>query len=173
MARAGIKFEVIESGADETIDGDPGAQAEALAVRKARAVLAQISGDAIIVAADTIVAIDGQVLGKPADAAEAFYMLKTLQGRRHTVYTGVALLKTGMEGEHLRSFVDSADVFFHPLTNDKINSYIATGEPFDKAGGYGVQDRGGEFIERIDGDFFTVMGLPMARLNAALSEMSN
>ena len=172
MALAGIECEIIESGADEMIEGAPSYQAEALAIRKARTVRPLVTGEAVIVAADTLVAIDGRVLGKPADAAEAFAMLKTLQGRRHTVYTGVALIRVGDGGETLNSFVDSADVIFHKLSDAEINAYIATGEPFDKAGGYGVQDCEGALVERVEGEYTTVVGLPMPRLLQALKTLS-
>ncbi|MCL2397197.1 MAG: Maf family protein [Defluviitaleaceae bacterium] len=170
MAQLGINCEIIESNADETASGPADKQVEELAVRKAQAVRRQIDGEAIIIAADTLVAIDGQILAKPTDAAEAFAMLKTLQGRQHTVYTGVALIKTDKE-DHLHSFVEAADVFFRPLTDWEIEGYIATGEPFDKAGAYGVQDIGAALVARVEGDYYTVVGLPLSRLVVALDNM--
>jgi len=171
MDEAGIVFEVIVSDADETITGEPHKQVEALAIRKAKAVRPQVKGEAIIIAADTLVAVNWQVLGKPIDAAEAFEMLNMLQDHGHTVFTGVALIKTGASGDELHSFVEATNVFFRPLTDDEINAYIATGEPFDKAGGYGIQEGAGCFVERIDGEYTTVVGLPMPQLLTALNEL--
>ena len=170
MAQAGIDFDVIVSDVDENIDGPAYEQVEQLALRKARAVQLQVESEAIIIAADTLVSLDGQVLTKPADAADAFAMLKALQGRKHTVYTGVAIIKSGGANK-VHSFVEAADVYFRPLTEHEINGYIATGEPFDKAGAYGAQGRGAVLIQRIKGDFFTVMGLPISRLCVKLAEM--
>ena len=172
MAQLGIGCEVIESGADELACGSAYEQVEVLALRKARAVGRKVCGEAIVIAADTLVAVDEQILSKPADRAEAFKMLKTLQGRRHTVYTGVALLKVGPDGEErVISFVDYADVFFRALDDGEINRYIDTGEPFDKAGAYGVQERGAALVARVEGDYFTVVGLPLSRLVVALEEL--
>ena len=132
----------------------------------------QVSGEAIIIAADTLVSLDGQVLSKPACGADAFAMLRALQGRKHTVYTGVAIIKAkGGGDDDVRSFVDCADVYFRPLSNYDIGGYIASGESFDKAGAYGAQGRGAVLVERIEGDFFTVMGLPISRLCAVLAEI--
>ena len=167
MEQVGIPHEVIVSNADETINGPPDAQVRALALRKAEAVRDTISGEAVIIAADTLVYIDGEVLGKPECPDEAFHMLKTLQGRCHTVYTGVAILKA----DDSRVFADVTRVCFRELSDAEINAYIATGEPFDKAGAYGVQDKGALLVDRIDGDYFTVVGLPVAKLAVTLAEM--
>ena len=171
MEQAGISCEVIVSDVDENIDGPANDQVEQLALRKAKAVRRQLSGKAIIIAADTLVSLDDQVLSKPDSGADAFAMLKALQGRKHTVYTGVAINKIGDDGEEVHSFVDSADVYFRPLSNYDIGGYIASGESIDKAGAYGAQGRGAVLVERIEGDFFTVMGLPVSKLCAALTEL--
>jgi len=166
---AGIPHEVVVSNADETIDGAPDFQVKELALRKARAVLFARgkNENEIILAADTLVFIDEKVLGKPSDPKEAFEMLKSLSGRMHTVYTGVALLR----GEEEYVFADAANVFFHELSDAEINAYIATGEPFDKAGAYGVQERGAILVEKVDGDFYTVVGLPISKVCRALTKM--
>jgi septum formation protein len=170
MARAGIPCEILISDVDEDVDGPAHHQVERLALRKARAARQKTSGAAVIIAADTLVSLDGWVLSKPADKADAFAMLNALQGRKHHVYTGVAIIKTG-EKDEIHSFVESAHVHFRPLTAHDIEGYIATGEPFDKAGAYGAQGRGAVLISRIEGDFFTVMGLPVSRLCVKLAEM--
>jgi septum formation protein len=167
LKQIGLDFEVIESCAPEDIGGACAARVEALALRKARAVRAKIGGEAVIIAADTLVSIDGRVLEKPACANEAYEMLKTLQGRKHTVFTGVAILATGREV----GFVEAADVYFRPLNDAEIAAYIKTGEPFDKAGAYGIQGHGATLVSRIEGDFYAVMGLPLARLWVALKEI--
>ena len=169
MAQMGISCEIVASNADETATGPACRQVKELARRKAVAVRGKISTDAVIIAADTLVEIDGKILAKPENADEAFAMLKSLQGRRHTVHTGVALLKTG-KTDQIVSFVDYAHVHFRSLTDAEIAAYVATGEPMDKAGAYGVQDRGAAFVARIEGDYYTVVGLPLSRLAKALAD---
>jgi len=171
LAQLGLTFDVSVSDVDETAHGTAFEQVGELALRKALAVRDSIQkqSDAIIIAADTLVAVDGRVLAKPADAADAFDMLKTLSGRGHTVYTGVALIKIDTSDEII-TFTESADVHFRTLIDAEIRGYIATGEPFDKAGAYGVQDIGGCLVERVEGDYYTVVGLPLARLVVALAK---
>jgi len=187
LEQVGIDFEVIVSDADEDIDGEPYEQVAALARRKAEAAAKMVSGEALIIAADTLVYLEsrngsGRVLGKPTNAQDAFEMLSALQGRKHTVYTGVALLKKECDEIPVNSsemngplsanvFVDAAYVYFRPLTEREINAYIATGEPFDKAGAYGIQEKGALLVERVEGDFYTVMGLPISKLCVQLEEM--
>jgi len=171
LTQIGLSYEVIESGIDETESGPARKQVEALAAKKAFAVASKIEDEAIIIAADTLVTIDGRVLSKPADTGEAFDMLKSLQGRKHTVYTGVALLRTDDALIHIVKFVEDAAVHFRPLSDNEIRSYIATGEPFDKAGAYGIQGYGAMLTERIEGDFYTVMGLPLSRLCVELDKL--
>jgi len=170
LEQAGIPHTVLVSDADETVTGAPDAQVEELALRKAKATLPLLqtpAENAIIIAADTLVYIGGQVLGKPATPQEAFAMLSKLQGNTHQVYTGVALL----HGSHHTVFHEMAEVTFRPLSPAEIDAYIATGEPFDKAGAYGIQERGSVLVSRINGDFYTVMGLPIAGVCTALMEM--
>lgn len=114
----------------------------------------------IVITADTMVFLDDQRLGKPRDEAHALEMLTALQGRRHTVCTGVTLL----QGAKRLTQSESTDVFFRSATEEELRRYIATGEPMDKAGAYGVQGRGALLVERLEGDFFNVMGLPVLRL---------
>ena len=113
-----------------------------------------------ILAADTMVCLDGELLGKPVDAADAVCMLRRLSGVRHTVYTGVALFLDGK----VRVSAEATDVYFRVLTDEEICRYVARGEPMDKAGGYGIQGPGAVFVRRVEGDFYNVVGLPLCLL---------
>ncbi len=153
------EFDVIPSGIEEIASGSPAQQVEKLAADKAADIAAK-HPDAVVIGADTLVAVDAQVLGKPADAEEAAAMLKLLSGRTHTVYTGVAVVSNSKT----QTLVESTQVTFCALSDGEIREYIATGEPMDKAGAYGIQGYGGKYITGIDGCFFNVMGLPLNRL---------
>ena len=146
-----------EEIADPGLTG--GALAEALALHKAREVAQRCSADDIVIGADTIVCLDDAVFGKPHDEADAARML-----RAHTVYTGVAVIR----GAQTRTHAEATDVHFRALTDAEIAGYIATGEPMDKAGAYGIQGKGSLLISGIDGDFFNVMGLPVCALGQML-----
>ena len=145
---------------------DPGALVEALSRGKAAAAAAQAGPEPLIIAADTVVALEDAVLGKPADEADAFRMLSALSGRRHRVYTGV----TVRQGDRVLTGHEVTEVTFRPLTDAEIWAYIRTGEPMDKAGAYGIQGRGSLLVEGIVGDYFNVMGLPVCRLGLMLRE---
>ena len=123
--------------------------------------------DKLVIAADTIVWADGRALGKPHSEAEAFGMLRALSGKAHEVYTGV----TVMLGEKMLCESECTRVYFRELTDDEIYAYIATGEPMDKAGAYGIQGRASLMVEKIDGDYFNVVGLPLCRLGKMLRSM--
>ena len=126
----------------------------------------------IVVAADTIVTIDGAILGKPADAEDAKRMLRRLSGRTHQVATGVCVARTGSAETELQNFVDVTDVTFYTLDEDTIEAYARSGEPLDKAGAYGIQGKGGRMlVEKIDGDFYNVVGLPIARVVRVIRNM--
>jgi len=168
LSRMGItRFEIIPArGEERAAPGRPaGLLVEDLARQKAAEVAAQAPG-AIVIAADTVVALDGRVLGKPRSKAEAAQMLEALSGREHTVYTGVAVRQDGRELVQR----EAAQVRFRPLSRQEIDAYIATGEPMDKAGAYGVQGYGCLFVEGIVGDYYTVMGLPVCRLGRMLRQ---
>ena len=168
LTMIGITHEVIPADVDETYGPEevPRAHAERLAREKA-SVLAARAPDAVIIAADTIVVVDGDVLGKPRDAEEAARMLRRLAGRTHTVFTAVAVAS----GAKILSGVEEVGVTFRPLDDATITSYVATGEPMDKAGAYGIQGYGAAIVERIDGDYFAVMGLAIGRMLALLREL--
>ena len=126
----------------------------------------QASADAIVITADTMVFLDDQRLGKPQDEADALRMLTALQGRRHTVCTGV----TVRQGDRVLTESEATGVIFRPAEESELRAYIATGEPMDKAGSYGVQGKGALLVERLEGDFFNVMGLPVLRLSRMLAQ---
>lgn len=164
----GIEHEALPSNIDETMRPReaPRRHAERLAREKASAI-ANRQPDRITIAADTIVVINKKVLGKPVDADDARRMLSMLSGREHTVITAVAVAR----GRKLRSAVEEVRVKFRRLRDDEIDAYVATGEPMDKAGAYGIQGYGATIVECVDGDYFAVMGLPLARLVTLLRDL--
>lgn len=164
----GIEHEVKPADLDESIrDGEkPHDYAERLARQKAELVDDGADPGHAVIGADTIVVIDDAVLGKPRDPKEAETMLRKLSGRTHTVITAVAVCRSG----ETWSSVEEVSVTFRKLSRPEIKSYIATGEPMDKAGAYGIQGFGATIVDRIDGDYFAVMGLPLARLVRMLAE---
>jgi septum formation protein len=164
----GIEHEVSPSNIDETMRPreTPRRHAERLAREKASAVATR-DADSITIAADTIVVINRKVLGKPRDVEDARRMLAMLSGREHTVITAVAVAR----GRKLRSAVEEVKVKFRRLRADDIDAYIATGEPMDKAGAYGIQGFGATIVECVNGDYFAVMGLPLARLVTLLRDL--
>ena len=145
---------------------EPVPHAERLAREKASRLAAEFPG-AVVIGADTIVVLDGHILGKPADSAEARLTLSRLSGRTHSVHTALAIARGG----RLASAVESVEVTFLPLDERQIEAYVATGEPMDKAGAYGIQGHGATIVERIHGDYFAVMGLPLSRLVRLLREV--
>jgi septum formation protein len=164
----GIAHEVLPANIDETmrVRETPRRHAERLAREKASAI-AKRDPDLITIGADTIVVVNRKVLGKPRDADDAARMLALLSGREHTVTTAVAVSR----GKKLRSAVEEVRVKFRRLRDDEIEAYIATGEPMDKAGAYGIQGYGATIVERIEGDYFAVMGLPIVRLIGLLRDV--
>jgi len=164
----GIAHEVQPADIDETyrVGEEAPAHAERLAREKGETVAAR-NPDAIVISADTIVVIDGLVLGKPRDEADAARMLAMLSGQTHVVLTAVAVAYRG----RMRSGVESVRVTFRVLDGERIGAYIATVEPMDKAGAYGIQGFGATLVERIDGDYFAVMGLALARMVDLLQEI--
>ena len=145
---------------------DPGGLVEALSRQKALEISASADPEDLIIAADTVVAVDGQVLGKPHSIQQAHEMLSALSGREHTVYTGVTVCRGGQ----ILTQHEATTVRFRPLTAQEIDAYIATGEPMDKAGSYGIQGRGALLVEGISGDYFNVVGLPVCRLGRMLTQ---
>ena len=167
LAAAGIPFEVLAADIDETPHPreSPAKYVERLAIEKARAVF-QLRPDARVLGADTTVTIDGEILGKPLDDADARRMLRKLSGRAHAVHTGVAVASA----RGVQSGVDTTHVWFDPMTDEDISWYIATGEPVDRAGAYAIQGFASRFIPRIEGSYSNVVGLPVAMVSSILKQ---
>lgn len=168
LAQIGIRdFQILSPDVDETVEPglSPARMVETLSLRKAQAAAGRAGAEDLIIAADTVVALDGRVLGKPQDQGEAFAMLSALSGREHRVYTGVTVLGGGQAAtEH-----EETAVAFRALSPEEIRDYIATGEPMDKAGAYGIQGVGALLVQGIRGDYCNVVGLPVFRLGRMLS----
>ena len=156
-------FIIKSAEVDETLPQDITPENAVLYLSKIKAEPFKSDRDTVI-GADTVVAIDGKILGKPNDENEAIAMLRLLSGREHSVFTGVTILKSDKE----KSFFVETKVKFFELSDKMIYEYIKTGEPFDKAGAYGIQGCGCLLVEKIDGDYFNVVGLPVAKLNRLL-----
>ena len=168
---AGYPFTVLSSAIDETPypEESPEDLVLRLAQTKADLAAARSVGPAILIAADTEVVLDGQIFGKPRSSEDARGMLEKLSGRTHTVLTGVALVR--LPDDERRSFVESTRVEFASLSEEEITRYLSTGEPYDKAGGYAIQGYAARYIPRVEGCYFNVVGLPLARLQHALTEL--
>ena len=185
LAQIGLKFQVVVSDVEEkTISDVPWEMVEELSALKAGAVFEKIQGrnalaaqppehPFVVIGADTVVTLDGKIMGKPGDEQEAVEMLSLLQGKTHQVYTGVTLLywEEGMESCHKISFHEKTDVTMYPMSREQIRAYVATGEPMDKAGAYGIQGRCAAYIKGICGDYNNVVGLPVGRLYQELQEI--
>ena len=171
---AGFHPEVIPSCADEMTDEkDPEKLVSFLSKKKAESV-AHHAEDGIVVGSDTVVHTEGQILGKPADEEDAAHMLRTLSGKAHYVSTGVTLIRV-RNGEFTaeETFCETTKVYVDALTEKEIEEYIATGEADDKAGAYGIQGAFGKHISRIEGDYYTVVGLPLAKTYRAIRRMED
>ena len=166
----GIKFEIMVDNSSEVTpkNASPDEVVMTLAKNKLCNVAKNAPNDSLIIAADTVVAYNGRILGKPKDEAQAFEMLSALSGQRHSVYTGIAV-GDNKTGKTVCEF-EKTDVYFRKLEDDEIKRYISTGEPMDKAGAYGIQNLGALFVEKINGDYFNVVGLPLCRLGKILKD---
>ena len=166
MERMGLEFTIRTAQHDETMNpaGDPADEVADVSRRKASAIQPLCTEDDIIVAADTVVVCDGLIMGKPHDSEDAVNMLHRLSGREHQVMTGLTVSR----GSRTETRTVITAVRFRPMSDAEIRAYVATGEPMDKAGAYGVQGLAAMFIEGLDGDFYNVMGLPLCTLAAML-----
>lgn len=180
LAQIGARFEVRTSGREEVYHSTvPEEIVRELAIMKAENVaedLADEQGrtpeDTIVIGADTIVVLDGKILGKPKDEKDAADMIGALQGRSHEVYTGVAILDYDAQGEkNVSVHAVGTKVYVNPMDEAEISAYIDTGEPMDKAGAYGIQGRFAAYIDRIEGDYYNVVGLPVSYVYQALKRL--
>ncbi|AST56386.1 Maf family protein [Thermoanaerobacterium thermosaccharolyticum] len=163
LSNIGLDFDVIPSNiAEETKEEEPENIVMDLSRKKALCVAEKLDDDSIVIGADTVVVIDGEILGKPKDKGEAFSMLRKLSGRWHKVYTGVSVVS--LRNRKLINDYESTDVYIKNLSDDMILNYIEKGECLDKAGSYAIQGYGSLIVERINGDYFNVVGLPISKL---------
>ena len=167
LKQIGLKFEIDQSNYEEdmSLKMEPNKLAEFLSLGKAKDV-AQRHKDSIIISADTIVAIDGEVFGKPKTPERAKYMLQKFSGKAHSVITGFTIIDTETNKQVSKSV--ETRVYFKNLSEKEINTYIATGEPLDKGGGYAIQGLAALFVEKIEGDYFNIVGLPILSLTTEL-----
>lgn len=170
LTLAGIEYKVIPSECEEMLPEKitPSDAVKSLAEQKATDVFKRYPEDTVI-AADTVVALGEKILGKPKNKDDAFHMLASLSGKTHTVYTGVCIMKNGSA----ETFYSATEVEFYTLTPSEIDAYIATNEPMDKAGAYGIQGKGSLLVKKINGDYFNVVGLPLAETVRKLQAISN
>lgn len=172
LEQIGVSFEVCPGKGEEIFEGErPEEMVMELSFRKAEEIFVQTGGDALVIGADTVVALDNEILGKPKDRKEAKDMLMSLQGRAHHVYTGVTLMIREGNTERSRKFYEQTEVEFYPVSEEEAEAYVATGEPDDKAGAYGIQGKSAVFVKKIDGDYNNVVGLPVARLYQEAKKM--
>lgn len=175
LAKTGLKFSVVVSGGEEKAEtSDPAETVEKLSLDKASAVADLLQAEKepqLIIGADTVVACDGEILGKPSDREDAFRMLWKLQGQTHQVYTGVTLLLKKKHTWQAHTFSEKTDVQFYPVSREELLAYIETVEPMDKAGSYGIQGGFGIYVKGICGDYNNVVGLPVGRLVYELKKL--
>ena len=163
----GIPFVIRVADIDETMDNTKSPFEEVARVSCCKALAVERETDDVVIAADTIVVCEGRVLGKPHSEAEAIQMLQSLSGRDHQVMTGVTVLR----GSEVITFTEVTDLHFRELTEGEIRRYVASGEPMDKAGAYGIQGGAALFCQKMAGDYYNVMGLPVCRLWQVLQQM--
>ena len=181
LAQIGADFEVRVSNKEEVYHSTvPEEIVKELALMKAENVAEELAEEnasgavksTVVIGADTIVVLDGKILGKPADEEDAVRMLNSLQGRRHDVYTGVAVLDYDENGEkHVYNYSVGTAVYVNEMTEEEIRAYVETKDPLDKAGAYGIQGRFAAHIDRIEGDYYNVVGLPVSRVYRTLREL--
>lgn len=165
LTMAGYEFEVMKTDTDENVEASgPAELVKVLSQRKAEDA-AKLT-DKVVIAADTVVALDGKILGKPADASDACRMLSELSGKVHSVFTGITLRR----GDVAVTEAHETKVYMRDINDGEIAAYVATSDPLDKAGAYGIQGRAGMFVSRLEGDYYTVVGLPLCRVSEILRD---
>lgn len=171
LEQIGVKFDILPATGKEVITKElPGEVVMELAKQKAEEVAKTAGADALVLGADTVVAYEGKILGKPKDEADALRMLTMLSGREHEVYTGVALIDN--RDQSMENFFERTKVTMYPVSEEEIRDYIAGDEPMDKAGAYAIQGLGAKFIQKIEGDYNNVVGLPIGRIYQEIKRKS-
>lgn len=171
LEKIGLPFTVQPAKGEERItQKSPAAVVMELSRQKAEEIAAAQTGDCIIVGADTVVARGDKIMGKPKDAADAKQMLRSIADDCHQVYTGVTLIRTGAHPQSV-TFQEKTDVFLYPISDAELDAYIASGDPMDKAGAYGIQGDFAIYVKRIAGDYYNVVGLPIGRVYQELKRM--
>ncbi len=171
LAILGLEFEIMESSADESViskDIPPEIYVQELAMIKSTSVAASVEKNSLVIGADTVVVADGKIIGKPKDSDEAYAMLSSFSKSSHKVYSGISVTDSS-NGRTVTDWCET-EVFFNEITPDEIKNYINTYKPYDKAGAYGIQEYASVFIEKINGDFFNVVGLPLSKLYGLLKK---
>lgn len=172
LTQMGCLFEVCKSEAEEVITStNPEEVVMELSSQKGEDVFSKTTGDVCVIGADTVVAVDGNILGKPADEEDAVSMLKKLQGNSHFVYTGVSLFVRENQAETKQTFFEKTEVVFYPMSEEEIKTYVQSKEPMDKAGAYAIQGLCAKFIKEIRGDYYNVVGMPISRLYQEVKNM--
>lgn len=170
LGKIGMEFEVIPAKGEEVITKSlPWEVVQELALQKAKEIADVQTEECIVIGSDTIVAKGEQIMGKPKDAEDAFQMLSEIAGDCHQVYTGVTIIRTGKSSKTI-TFAEKTDVYLYPMSEEEIRAYIATGDPFDKAGAYGIQGDFAIHVKGIEGDYYNVVGLPIGRVYQELKE---
>ena len=171
LEQIGVTFDILPATGEEVITKElPGEVVMELAKQKAEEVAKTAGADALVLGADTVVAYEGKILGKPKDEADALRMLTMLSGKEHEVYTGVALIDN--RDQSMENFFERTKVTMYPVSEEEIRDYIAGGEPMDKAGAYAIQGLGAKFIQKIEGDYNNVVGLPIGRIYQEIKRKS-
>ena len=173
LSQIGIDFRIDVSNAEEnTVSLEPGEIVKDLSYTKAMEVYGRQKDNVVVIGADTIVYSNGKVLGKPKDKQEAYTMIQSLQGAVHQVYTGVTVIWQQNNNTHVSSFVAMTEVELYYMSEEEIQQYIETQEPYDKAGGYAIQGFFARYVKRIDGDYNNVVGLPIGKLYQILNSLN-
>lgn len=171
LQKTGMKFEIIPAKGEEIITGNlPWEVVEELSFQKAQEIAEKQNEECIVIGADTVVAKDEKIMGKPKDREAAFQMLTEISGTVHQVYTGVTLIRTGKQKKTV-TFSEKTEVFLYHMTDDEKNAYIATGDPMDKAGAYGIQGDFAVYVKSITGDYYNVVGLPIGKVYQELKRL--
>ncbi|HCC06973.1 MAG TPA: septum formation protein Maf [Clostridiales bacterium] len=173
LTMMGLEFEVIKSDIEEVVEEglSPAEVVRSLALQKAEDIIQKVSNDALLITADTIVVCQEKIMGKPKDEQDAYDMLKFLSGKKQSIYTGMVIWDKLKDKKH--EIVGESTIYMKVLTDKEILDYIKTGDPMDKAGAYGVQTEGAVFIEKIEGDFYNIVGLPISKLYDVLKEIES